>query len=211
MDERSLFRLCPEAGDVAAELIAASNRWGIDTPLRQAHWLAQMAHESRGFERLTENLNYSADALLRMFSSRIPDRDTARRYERRPEAIGNRVYSNRLGNGDEASGDGWRYRGRGYMQITGRSNYRALSLALFGDERLVARPELLEEPLNAALAAGRFWHANRCNHYADLDDVEAVSGVVNRGSPHKPAHGLADRMLWLSKAKEVFGLSEKTP
>src|SRR5688572_5216436 len=97
-------------------------RGGIDTPLRRAHFLAQVAHESGGFKRLVENLNYSADALVRTWPSRF-DAATAKQYARQPERIANKVYAGRLGNGDETSGDGWRYRGRGYIQLTGQVNY----------------------------------------------------------------------------------------
>lgn len=208
MNASQLRQISHEAGDAAPHLIAASARFGVDTPLRQAHWLAQLGHESGGFERVLENLNYRADALMRTFGSRFPDMSSAQAYERKPQAIANRAYSNRLGNGDEASGDGWRFRGRGYIQNTGRANYRACSLALFGNERLLDTPELLEEPEHAAAAAGWFWQAAHCNRYADHDDVNGVSGIVNRGDPHKTAAGLADRMLWLARCKRVLGVPE---
>jgi putative chitinase len=187
------------------ELKAAAERWGINTPLRMAHWLAQLEHESGGFKRLEENLNYSAEGLTKTWPSRFPDLSAAQAYHRRPEAIANRVYSARMGNGDEASGDGWRYRGRGYIQLTGFDNYERASLALFGDDRLSERPEMVAEPATAADVAGWFWSENRCNEYADRDDINGVSGIVNRGNPKKKAHGLEDRMAKLEKWKRQLG------
>lgn len=206
MNEQQLRQLSDEAGDAAEHLIAAAQRWQIDTPLRQAHWLAQLGHESRGFERTVENLNYRAEALMKTFGSRFPDLPTALKYAHKPREIANKAYSNRIGNGDEKSGDGWRYRGRGYLQNTGKDGYRAVSQGLFGDERLLDEPELLEEPQCAASAAGWFWKANNLNKWADADDVKAVSSLVNRGSLAKVAHGMADRELWLAKAKRVLGV-----
>lgn len=211
MNASQLRQLSEEAGDAAPALIAAAGRWQVDTPIRQAHWLAQLGHESRGFARTVENLNYRAEALIKTFGSRFPDMATALKYAHKPREIGNRAYANRMGNGEEASGEGFKYRGRGYIQNTGKNNYRAVSLALFGDERLLDAPEMLEEPQHAANAAGWYWHANGLNKWADKDDVKAVSSLVNRGSLAKVAHGLADRMLWLAKAKQVLGEARSKP
>ncbi len=206
MNEHQLRQLSDAVGDAWMTLTLAAHRWNIDTPLRQAHWLAQLAHESAGFMRLVENLNYRAEALVRTFPSRFPDMSVALAYSRKPQAIANRAYSNRMGNGDEASGDGWRYRGRGYVQLTGRDNYLAASMAVLGHDGFVREPELVEQPQHAAQVAGWFWDRSKCNHYADHDDIHGVSGLINRGDAHKKAHGMADRMLWLDRAKRALGL-----
>lgn len=196
--------VCPDAP--AAELRAAAERYGINTPLRQAHWLAQMAHESGGFKVVRESLNYSVEALLSLFGRhRISERD-ARRYGRAPgqaanqTAIANCLYGGEWGAknlGNTQSGDGARYIGRGYKQLTGRANYAACGAGI--DLPLLAAPELLEQPDAAALSAGWFWHSRRLNDLADLDDIEAVTKKINGG-----LIGLAERKAWLTKFKAVL-------
>lgn len=173
------------------ELTAA----GVDTPLRRAHFLAQVAHESGGFKRLVEGLNYSAEALVRTWPSRF-DAATAKQYARQPERIANKVYADRLGNGDEASGDGWRYRGRGYIQLTGKSNYADYSRKAFGDDRLVRDPSQAAEPAVARKLALAYWTAKGLNALADKDDLEGVTRKINGG-----LIGLADRRKWLDHFK----------
>lgn len=158
----------------------------INTPMRIAMFLAQIAHESAGLTRLVENLNYSAEGLMRTWPTRFPTLDVAQQYAREPEKIANRVYANRMGNGDEASGDGWKYRGRGLIQITGKSNYKEFADAI--GEDYVADPDLLRQPVNAALSAGWFWAERSINRVADTGSVEAVTKIINGGT-----HGLADR------------------
>lgn len=158
----------------------------INTPMRIAMFLAQIAHESAGLTRLVENLNYSAEGLMRTWPKRFPTMDVAQQYAREPEKIANRVYADRMGNGDESSGDGWKYRGRGLIQITGKSNYREFADAI--GEDYVADPDLLRQPVNAALSAGWFWAERGLNRVADTGSVEAVTKIINGGS-----HGLADR------------------
>ena len=158
----------------------------INTPMRIAMFLAQIAHESAGLTRLVENLNYSAEGLMRTWPTRFPTLDMAQQYAREPEKIANRVYANRMGNGDEASGDGWKYRGRGLIQITGKSNYKEFADAI--GEDYVTDPELLRQPVNAALSAGWFWAERSINRVADTGSVEAVTKIINGGT-----HGLADR------------------
>lgn len=193
-----LQRFCPAAVTLATELNAAAHRFGIDQPLELAHWLAQCAHESGGFTRLVENLNYSGEGLRSTWPKRFPGQ-TADAYARQPERIANRVYADRLGNGPEASGDGWRYRGRGIIQLTGRDNYARTSRALYSDDRLVERPELLQEPGPAALSAGFYWQSRDIGRLALLDDVTAVTRAVNGGT-----HGLLDRERWLKLARAVL-------
>lgn len=162
----------------ATPLAEACAEWGIDTPVRLAAFLAQIAHESGQLRTLAENLNYSAEALLRVFPRHF-DAGRAAAYARQPERIGSRVYANRMGNGAEASGDGWRYRGRGLIQITGHDNYTACGTALSLD--LIAQPELLEQPGPAARSAAWFWHRNGLNAFADVGDIETITRRINGG------------------------------
>lgn len=186
------------ASGVADDLERVAGRYAITTRLRVCHWLAQLAHESAGFTRTVENLNYSADALLRTWPSRF-DAESAARAARQPERIANTVYADRLGNGPRESGDGWAFRGRGFIQLTGRLNYVAASLAIYSDDRLVKRPELAASPAGAADVAGWYWSDRRINRWADHDDIEAVTKAVNGG-----VIGLADRKERLRKALAAF-------
>ncbi|WP_339477817.1 glycoside hydrolase family 19 protein [Pseudomonas sp. RL_5y_Pfl2_69] len=182
-------------------LQAMTRQRQINTPRRMAAFLAQVGHESAGFTVLVENLNYSADGLAATWGSRFAQKNSAGQYltvmdggrarrlpnsdaqklHRRPEAIANRVYSDRLGNGSEASGDGWRYRGRGLIQVTGKSNYQQCSLGLFGDERLLATPQQLQEWHWAVESAGWYWSSRNVNALADGDDFERVTKAINGG------------------------------
>lgn len=163
----------------------AAKRFEINTRLRQIHWVATMVHESMRFTRFVENLNYSAQALFRLFPL-TPHRpwgftaQEAADYARKPEAIANRIYADRNGNGNEASGEGWLYRGRGPIQITFRDNYRVASVPCGVD--LEAEPELLIEPKYGAIASGHFWHLRRCNELADQDKTEAIRHAINGGT-----------------------------
>lgn len=168
-----------------------------NTPLRAAHMLAQVLHESAGLTAVVENLNYSAEALRRTWSSRFPTDALAKAYERQPEKIANSVYANRMGNGPPESGDGWRFRGRGLIQLTGRSNYTAYQAA--SGAPVVEFPEMLAQAPDAALAAAWYWAQRGINRLADTDDLEAVTRAVNGG-----VHGIQDRARWLAKAKAVF-------
>jgi len=163
-------------------------KFNINTPQRLSHFLAQCSHESGHFRAVRENLNYSAKSLRSVFGKYFPTDEIARQYERQPERIGSRAYANRIGNGDEASGDGYRYRGRGYIQLTGKQNYAAFRR--FVPEDVVANPELVADkyPL---LSAAWFWNSRNLNNKADegaLPAVRAVTRVVNGGF-----NGLADR------------------
>ena len=163
-------------------LNAAMDEFGIDNSKRQAAFIAQVAHESSQLSRITENLNYSYDGLLSIFPKYF-DEITAEDYARQPERIANRVYANRNGNGDETSGDGWRFKGRGLIQLTGRNNYRACSEALFADVGFLLRqPEALEQPLAACRSAAWYWMANGLNELADDDDMfTAITKKINGG------------------------------
>lgn len=174
-----------------------------NTPLRAAHMLAQVLHESAGLTAVVESLNYSAEALLRTWPSRFTEA-TARQYERKPEAIANHVYSNRMGNGPPESGDGWRYRGRGLIQLTGKAHAEAYQKA--SGSPVVEHPDLLAQPVDAALSAAWYWAQKGLNRLADADDVEAVTRAVNGG-----INGLADRSNWLTKAKAVLAKPAPQP
>ena len=178
----------------------AMSEFEIDTPSRIAAFLAQCGHESADFTRLVENLNYSAQGLANTWdrfsaSGRRggPPNSLARRLERQPQAIANNVYANRLGNGDEASGDGWNFRGRGLIQLTGRANVTAASKALNVD--YVSNPDWLVIPVNAARSSAWWWHTNRVNSVADAGDWLGVARAVNLGNHRSTATpvGLADR------------------
>jgi putative chitinase len=180
----------------ADPLQAVFDKYGINTPIRQASFIGQCQHESNNFRVLEENLHYSADGLMRVWPSRFPDRSVAEQYANNPEKIANKVYAGRLGNTEE--GDGWAYHGRGLIQLTGRDNYRncgdALGLAL------ITNPELLAMPKGAALSAGWFWNKHGLNDLADNRDFETMTKRINGGTL-----GLDDRIAKINKALEVLG------
>jgi putative chitinase len=176
-------------------VVAACQEFSIDTPQRIAGFLSQCAHESGGFERLQENLNYSADGMAgiwpRRFAVMGPDKKPVKKdgknqpnkfalaLHRKPEMIANVVYSGRMGNGPTESGEGWLYRGRGLKQLTGKDNHRACGAGLAVD--LVANPDLLLEPMYAARSAAWFWATNKCNNFADSGDIEGLTKRINGG------------------------------
>lgn len=183
----------------------ACAEFGIIEPMDRAHLAAQCAHESNGFKTLVENLNYSAKALLDTWPKRFT-KDEAEQFARQPERIANRVYANRMGNGPESSGDGWKFRGHGLIQTTGAKNIGAVSRALFVDDRLLKNPELLTDPETACRAAAFYWRENGLSKWAIADNIEAVSGIVNTGSPLGKAHGLIYRQSWLRMTKKAYDL-----
>lgn len=168
----------------------------INTPSRLACFLAQTAHESGGFKAIRENLNYSAQSLTRVFPKYF-NAALAAKYERKPEMIANRVYANRMGNGSEESGDGFTYRGRGLIQLTGKNNYTRFA-ADFGmtlDEAV----EYLETYDGAAMSAGWFWDANKLNDIADREDMLLLTKRINGGTI-----GLQDRIHHFELAKRLL-------
>ena len=170
----------------------------IDTPQRVAAFLAQCAHESGGFKFLRENLNYKAESLVRVWPRLFPDMATARHYEKKPDMIANRAYANRMGNGDEASGDGWRYCGRGLIQLTGRNNYEAFADSIETDlSEITAYLETFE---GAVQSACWFWETNKLNQYADKGDMLTMTKRINGGTL-----GLEDRTRHYSHALHVLG------
>lgn len=174
----------------------------INTPKRVAAFLAQCGHESAGFSVLKENLNYSADGLNNIFAKYFKNagRD-ATPYARQPEKIANLVYANRMGNGDEKSGDGWKYRGRGPIQLTGKDNYRAFANDYFDDpETLLNDPDLLTDHIpTSLLAAVWFWQKNKLNVQADAGDIKLMTKKINGGYI-----GLEDRIKHYNHALHVL-------
>jgi putative chitinase len=170
----------------------------IDTPQRVAAFIAQCAHESGNFRFLRENLNYSAKGLMTTFKKYFPTEALATQYQRQPERIANRVYANRMGNGDEASGDGWRYCGRGLIQLTGKDNYTffAGSLSITEDEAA----EYLKTFEGAAQSACWFWEQNNLNRFADVGDIKGLTRAINGGFI-----GLEDRIQHYNHALHVMG------
>lgn len=175
------------------------------TRLRVQHFFAQIATETGGFARIDENLNYSAKRLLKIFPRRVTP-DQAQRLAGRPERIGNHVYGGRLGNREP--GDGWLYRGSGFMQLTGRANFRDRGKML--DAPLEAEPERVRQPESGFGTAAAYWAARKVNAAADRDDVVAVRKLVNGGT-----NGLAEAKVWLARAKRIFvdgtGAQESAP
>lgn len=186
----------PQPDIAAAKLQMAAVKFGIDTPQRQAHWLAQLAHES-DLVPIEENLNYSANRLCQVWPNRFPTLDIAQQCAYSPQALANRVYGGRLGNFQP--GDGYKFRGRGLVQLTGRANY-ALYGPLVGFD-LVAGPDLLLQYGVSALVAGCYWQRRGLNRHADRDDLEAVTRGINGGT-----NGLADRARLLKIAKRALGI-----
>jgi putative chitinase len=152
-------------------------KYDISTPKRQAAFIGQCGHESNNFRTLEENLHYSAAALMRVWPSRFPDMDTAEKYANSPEKIADKVYAGRMGNTEQ--GDGWRYHGRGLIQLTGKENYANCGTALGID--LIENPNLLTEPEYAVLSAGWFWNKKGLNLLADNQDYETITKRINGG------------------------------
>lgn len=176
------------------------NIYKINTPLRQAHFLAQIAHESGAFRYKSENLNYSAKALRTVFGKYFKSDELAQECARKPEVIANYVYANRMGNKDTNSGDGWKYRGRGLIQLTGQDNYHQCSQFLNKD--LINEPDLLtQDPDIAVAAACWYWDKHKLNNYADQDDLKTITKKINGGF-----NGLEDRNNYLNKAKKIFNI-----
>lgn len=209
--EQQLVAILPRSQRVAAAFVgplnAAMQRYAIERePQRIAAYIAQCGHESGELTRLVENLNYSAQGLANTWPSRyavdprareLKPNELAARLARRPEAIANNAYANRNGNGPESSGDGWKYRGRGLLQVTGRANYVNAGAALALD--LVQHPELLELPWNACMSAAHFWSANGLNDLADAGNTVAITRKINGGTK-----GLDERLALTARALAVL-------
>jgi len=172
--------------------------YDIDTPQRVAAFLAQSAHESGGFRFLKENLNYKAASLRKVFPKYFPSDELASAYANKPEMIANRVYGGRMGNGDEHSGDGYKYCGRGLIQLTGKSNYQNFADSI--ETAVEDIPEFLATFEGAVQSACWFWESNNLNQFADKGDILTMTKRINGGTI-----GLSDRIEHYNHAMKVLG------
>ena len=172
-------------------------RWGINTAQRQAAFIGQCGNECGNFRILEENLNYSADRLVKIWPKRFTSIEMAQPYNRNPKAIANKVYGGRMGNRDEASGDGWRFRGSGWLQLTGHDNFYHAGKAIGQD--FVMNPDLVRTPEFAAQTAGWFWSTHNCNAKADVKDWTGLTKIINGG-----VLGLTERVINTNKALEIL-------
>jgi putative chitinase len=168
-------------------------RFNIDTPIRQACFIGQCGHECANFSILQEGLYYSAAGLMKIWPKRFPTLEIANQYAKNPQKIANCVYANRMGNRDEASGDGYRFRGRGCIQTTGSANYYHAGKALGVD--FIMNPDLVSTPQYAALTAGFFWDTQKLNQFADTRNYVGMTKRINGGTI-----GLDDRINRINKA-----------
>lgn len=184
----------PEWADA---LNATFERFGISTPRQQAAFIGQCGHECGNFKVLEENLNYRAATLMKLWPKRFPTLEVANGYAGNPRKIANMVYANRMGNRDEASGDGYRFRGRGCIQLTGHANYYHAGQALGVD--FVKEPDLVATPQYAALTAGWFWSTHGCNPLAEAGNWVALTKKINGGTI-----GINDRVAHTTMAMNVL-------
>jgi putative chitinase len=198
-DQLKKMHIDPSLADAFNETF---DRFGISTPVQQASWIGQCGHECGNFRIMEENLNYRAATLLKLFP-RTPKRawgftpEEAAAYEKQPQRIANRIYGNRMGNRDEASGDGFRFRGSGFLQLTGHSNFFHAGQAL--GEDFVMQPELVRTPKYAAMTAGWFWQTHKLNQYADSRDFLMMTKRINGGTI-----GLDDRIKHINHALDIL-------
>ncbi len=179
------------------DMPALFEKYEINTLNRAAGFLAQCSHESNNFRILEENLNYSADALIKVFPKYFKSLDEAKLYARNPEKIANKVYANRMGNGDEASGDGFKYRGRGFIQLTGKNNYQ-----MFAETLKLSLDETINycTTKNGAIESALFyWMRNDINKICDKDDIKAMTKAINGGF-----NGLEDRATKYMQYKKIL-------
>lgn len=184
---KKIFPLCKNHETLVSAMNTLLPKYQITTKIRIASFLAQCGHESGGWRVFSENLNYSSEALLKVFGKYFKNLQATKVYARNPTKIANLVYANRMGNGDYSSGDGWKYRGRGPIQLTGKYNYTAFSTDSGID--VVSSPDLLsDDPSTALLSALWFWEKNKLNALSDTGDIMAVTKKINGGY-----NGLEDR------------------
>lgn len=194
-----LWQLAPQALPTYKEALSVANytlvAFGImNNELRAAHFLAQIMHESGGLTRIIENLNYRAERLVEVWPTRFPTPAAAAPYAKNPEKLANFVYGNRMGN--DQQGDGWKYIGRGMIQLTGKTNYQKSGASLSAD--FVSNPSLVLLPEYILIVAADFWRRAGCNTLADADDLVAITKAINGGTI-----GLADRRQWLARTKSA--------
>ena len=188
-------------GECVKYLNEWAERFDVTSDLRMAHLLGQLWHESGCLRHVEENLNYSAQGLMKTWPGRFRTVTEAQRYARKPQAIANRVYANRMGNGPESSGDGWRFRGRGLIQLTGRENYQAYADSEHCKGDLMKHPEWLAQFPGAVKSAMWFWQEHGLNELADRDDVRAVTRRINGG-----LNGLSEREYITMRMKRMLGV-----
>ena len=198
MKPEQLTALGIDAAKWYTPLIDMFARYNINTIQRQASFIGQCQHESNNFRTLEENLHYSADGLMRTWPSRFTSRDVAEQYAENPEKIANKVYAGRMGNGTEESGDGWKFHGRGVIQLTGKENYVNFGSAIGVD--LISNPNYLIDPRYAALSAGWFWNKKGLNDLADKQDYKTMTERINGGTL-----GIDDRIAKIEKVKLMLG------
>jgi putative chitinase len=184
---------------VIDQIPGIQEKFGLNTGLRLAHFLAQAGHESGGFRVTNENLNYSVKGLRGIFKKYFPTDELAAAYAKKPQKIANRVYGNRMGNGDEASGEGFKFRGRGYIQLTGKQNYTAFDAAVEDD--ILANPDLVATK-HALSSAAWFWNKNNLNKIADTGATDAAVTMITK-RVNGGTIGLADR---IKHFKEYYSL-----
>ena len=172
-------------------------RFDISTPIRQASFIGQCSHECGNFKTLEENLNYRAETLMKLWKNRFPTMEIANEYARNPKKIANKVYASSMGNRDESSGDGFRFRGRGCIQLTGHANYFHAGQAC--GEDFVMNPDLVATPRYAAMTAGWFWDTHKLNQYADRTDFLMMTKKINGGTI-----GLDDRIRHINHALDIL-------
>ncbi len=185
---------CPNSKTLPAIVAALNTRlpeFGIVTKNQVAMFIAQTIHESGGYSRFDENLNYSAAGLMATWPSRFKTLAEANKYARQPIKIANKVYSGRLGNGDEASNEGWLYRGRGAIQTTGKTNYKLLDKAV-PSLKVLTNPDILTTPDGAIVSACMYWKSNGLNRFADKSDITGCTKAIQGGS------------LGLSERKRIY-------
>ena len=182
---QKIFPHCKITSGLIEAFTTLLPQYQIDNQNRIAGFISQCGVESAGWTCLEENLNYSAEGLIRTFGSHFNhDLSIAEQYAHKPEAIANRIYANRMGNGDEASGDGYKYRGRGPIQLTGKSEYEQFAKAMYADDAatILDNPDYLHTDINTALmSAIWFWHSRNLNKYADVQDIKMLTEHVNGG------------------------------
>jgi putative chitinase len=172
-------------------------KFGIATPICQAAFIAQCGHESGNFKKLEEGLSYSADRLMKVWPKRFPTLESAQPYARNEKALANKVYANRMGNRDEASGDGYRFRGSGWLQLTGHDNFYHSGKACGVD--FVMNPDLVRTQQYAAMTAGWFWSTHKCNEKAQAQDWVGLTKIINGGTV-----GIDDRIFRTQQALAVL-------
>ena len=194
IDQMRRLNIAPEWADPLTETF---QRFGISTAVQQGAFIGQCGHECNNFRTLEENLNYKAATLMRLWPKRFPTQEIANEFAGNPRKIANKVYADRMGNRDEASGDGYRFRGRGALQLTGATNFHHAGQALGMD--FWADPDLVATPKYAALTAGWFWDTHKCNEAAQAQDWVKLTKIINGGTI-----GIEERLKHINQAVGVL-------